>query len=124
MSLPPYPKYSHVMRALLNDLAPVTTHQDDDTPVPYIYVQRVGGKADEITDNPVVDVEYVAETRAASDELMEAGQERIRAAGNTAPGGFLIDFAEEVTGAIPMPPLQRRVRGSLATNRLSYRRPR
>lgn len=123
--LPPYPEYDEVLKALLDDLAPVVTHVDETaTPVPYIYVQRVGGREDGVADNPIVDVEYVAETRAASKALKTAGQERIRAAGNTSPGGYLIDIAEEVTGAMPMPPAQRHVRGVIATNRLSYRRAR
>jgi hypothetical protein len=124
MPLPPYPEFDEVMRALLGDLAPVVTWVDDKTPVPYILVGRVGGREDGVFDNPVIDTEYVAATRAESKQLKTAGQERIRNAGNTAPGGHLIDIAEEVTGGQYLPPIQRQTRGVTATNRLSYRRPR
>ncbi|WP_280389799.1 hypothetical protein [Nocardia wallacei] len=124
MSFPDYPEYDEVMRALFDGLAPVVTFVDDATPDTYIYVERVGGREDGVFDNPVVDVEYVAPTRAASKALKRAGQERVRFAGNTAPGGFLIDTAEEVTGAVPSPPVQRELREFTATNRFSYRRPR
>lgn len=124
MALPPYPEFDEVMKALLDDIAPVVTSVDDNTPLPYIFVTRVGGREDGVIDNPVIDTEYVDETRAGSKALKTAGQERIRAAGNTAPGGFLIDVAEEVTGAQYIPPHQRNARGATATNRLSYRRPR
>lgn len=124
MSLPPYPEFDEVMKALLGDIAPVVTFEDDKIDPPYIYVTRVGGREDGIIDNPIIDVEYVAATRAESKTLKTAGQERIRAAGNTAPGGFLIDVAEETTGGQYVPPLQRDARGVTATVRLSYRRPR
>jgi len=124
VALPPYPEFDEVMRALLDDLAPVVTWVDDKTPIPHIFVTRVGGREDGMIDNPIIDTEYVAETRAASKDLKTAGQERIRNAGNTAPGGFLIDVAEEVTGGQYIPPFQRQARGVTATNRLSYRRPR
>ncbi|WP_063023814.1 phage tail termination protein [Nocardia niwae] len=124
MSLPPYPEYDEVMKALLNDIAPVVTAESDQTDPPYIYVTRVGGREDGVADNPVIDIEYVAATRAASKALKTAGQERVRAAGNTAPGGYLIDVAEETTGGQYIPPERRDVRGVTATVRLSYRRPR
>ncbi|NKY60356.1 hypothetical protein [Nocardia flavorosea] len=124
MSLPDYPEYDEVLKALFDGLAPVVTFIDDDLPAEYIYVQRVGGREDGVFDNPVVDVEYVGPTRAASKALKKAGQERVRHCGNTAPGGFLIDVAEEVTGAMPMSPQQRDMREFIATNRFSYRRPR
>lgn len=124
MSLPPYPEFDEVMKALLDDLAPVVTSESDEIPPPYIYVTRVGGREDGVFDNPVIDVEYVAETRAESKSLKTACQERIRAAGNTAPGGFLIDVAEEQTGGQYVPPARRDVRAVTATVRLSYRRPR
>ena len=124
MSLPPYPEFDDVMRALLNDLAPVVTFESDEIDAPFIYVTRVGGREDGIFDNPLIDVEYVAATRAESKQLKTAGQERIRAAGNTAPGGYLIDVAEETTGGQYIPPVKRDDRGVTATVRLSYRRPR
>ncbi|WP_109527262.1 MULTISPECIES: hypothetical protein [Nocardia] len=114
------------MKALLDDIAPVVTHEDDEIPPPYIYVTRVGGRVDDAADNPIVDLEYVAESRAESKTLKSAGQERILAAGNTAPGGYLIDVAEENPGGGGqyIPPSQRDRRGVTATVRLSYRRPR
>lgn len=124
MPLPPYPEFDDVMKALLDDLAPVVTFESDEIEPPFIYVTRVGGRTDDTTDNPVIDVEYVAATRAESKSLKTAGQERIRAAGNTAPGGYLIDTAEETTGGQYIPPVQRDLRGVTATVRLSYRRPR
>lgn len=124
MPLPPYPEFDEVMKALLDDIAPVVTAESDEIDPPYIYVTRVGGRADDVADNPLIDVEYVATTRAASKQLKTAGQERIRAAGNTAPSGFLIDTAEETTGGQYIPPERRDVRGVTATVRLSYRRPR
>ncbi|MEV6219797.1 hypothetical protein [Nocardia sp. NPDC051833] len=124
MPLPPYPEFDEVMRALLGDIAPVVTFESDEIDPPYIYVTRVGGREDGVADSPVIDVEYVAATRAESKTLKTAGQERIRAAGNTAPGGFLIDTADETTGGQYLPPLQRELRGVTATVRLSYRRPR
>ncbi len=120
----PFPDFDEVMKALLDDIAPVVTFESDETEPPYIYVTRVGGRADEITDNPVIDVEYVATTRAESKTLKTAGQERILSAGNTSPGGFLIDTAEEQTGGQYIPPVRRDDRGVTATVRLSYRRPR
>lgn len=122
--LPDYPEYDEVLKALFDGLAPVVTFIDDSLPGTFIYVERVGGREDGIADNPVVDIEYVAPTRAASIALKRAGQQRIRHAGNTAPGGFLIDMAEEVTGALPTDPIKRDHREFIATNRLSYRRPR
>lgn len=124
MSLPDYPEYDEVLRALFDGLAPVVTFLDDNTPKRCIYVQRVGGREDGIFDNPVVDIEYLDETRAAAKSLKKAGQERVRNAGNTAPGGYLIDVAEEQTGPMPMSPQQRELREFIATNRFSYRRPR
>ncbi|MGY1946571.1 phage tail termination protein [Nocardia asiatica] len=124
MSLPPYPEFDEVMRALLNDIAPVVTSESDEIEPPYIYVTRVGGREDGVADNPLIDVEYVAKTRAESKTLKTAGQERIRNAGNTAPGGFLIDVAEEQTGGQYIPPTRRDARAVTATVRLSYRRPR
>jgi hypothetical protein len=112
------------MRALLGDLAPVITFVDDEQSVPYILVTRVGGKEDGIFDNPLIDTEYVAATRAESKALKTAAQDRIRYAGNTAPGGHLIDTAEEYMGGQYIPPFRRDHRGVTATNRLSYRRPR
>ncbi|WP_157838413.1 hypothetical protein [Nocardia farcinica] len=112
------------MRALLADIAPVVTFESDQIEPPYIYVTRVGGREDGVADNPVIDVEYVAATRAESKQLKTAGQERIRNAGNTAPGGFLIDVAEETSGGQYIPPQNRELRGVTATVRLSYRRPR
>ncbi|WP_449289679.1 phage tail termination protein [Nocardia halotolerans] len=112
------------MKALLDDIAPVVTFESDEIDPPYIYVTRVGGREDGVADNPVIDVEYVASTRAESKTLKTAGQERILAAGNTAPGGFLIDVAEEATGGQYIPPQRRDARGVSATVRLSYRRPR
>lgn len=124
MPLPPYPEFDEVMRALLSDIAPVVTFESDQIEPPYIYVTRVGGREDGVADNPVIDVEYVAATRAESKQLKTAGQERIRNAGNTAPGGFLIDVAEETVGGQYIPPQNRELRGVTATVRLSYRRPR
>ncbi|AXK88615.1 hypothetical protein SAMN05421776_12323 [Nocardia farcinica] len=124
MPLPPYPEFDEVMRALLSDIAPVVTFESDQIEPPYIYVTRVGGREDGVADNPVIDVEYVAATRAESKQLKTAGQERIRNAGNTAPGGFLIDVAEETSGGQYIPPQNRELRGVTATVRLSYRRPR
>ncbi|BAD58767.1 hypothetical protein [Nocardia farcinica] len=124
MPLPPYPEFDEVMRALLADIAPVVTFESDQIEPPYIYVTRVGGREDGVADNPVIDVEYVAATRAESKQLKTAGQERIRNAGNTAPGGFLIDVAEETSGGQYIPPQNRELRGVTATVRLSYRRPR
>ncbi|WP_280357074.1 hypothetical protein [Nocardia otitidiscaviarum] len=124
MALPPYPEFDDVMRALLDDIAPVVTFESDEIDPPYIFVTRVGGNEDGVADNPVIDVEYVAASRAESKLLKTAGQERIRAAGNTAPGGYLIDTAEERTGGQYIPPVQRDARGVTATVRLSYRRPR
>lgn len=124
MALPPYPEFDDVMKALLGDIAPVVTFESDEIDPPYIYVTRVGGREDGVADNPVIDVEYVAATRAESKTLKAAGQERIRAAGNTEPGGYLIDVAEETTGGQYLPPMQRELRGVTATVRLSYRRPR
>ncbi|WP_068059392.1 phage tail termination protein [Nocardia xishanensis] len=124
MPLPPYPEFDEVMRALLGDLAPVVTFESDEIEPPFIYVTRVGGREDDVFDSPLIDVEYVAATRAESKQLKTAGQERIRAAGNTAPGGFLIDTAEETTGGQYIPPQNRQLRGITATVRLSYRRPR
>ncbi|MBF6358200.1 hypothetical protein IU449_27260 [Nocardia higoensis] len=123
MSLPDYPEYDEVLKALLDDLAPVVTFIDDSLTT-YIFVNRVGGKEDGVADNPVVDLEYVAPTRAAAKALKKTAQERIRHAGNTAPGGFLIDTVDEVTGPMPMDPMQRQLREFTATVRLSYRRPR
>ncbi|MFC4373374.1 hypothetical protein ACFO5K_04620 [Nocardia halotolerans] len=120
----PYPDFDDVMKALLDDIAPVVTFESDEIDPPYIYVTRVGGREDGVADNPVIDVEYVASTRAESKTLKTAGQERILAAGNTAPGGFLIDVAEEATGGQYIPPQRRDARGVSATVRLSYRRPR
>ncbi|TDP29761.1 hypothetical protein [Nocardia ignorata] len=120
----PYPDFDDVMKALLDDIAPVVTFESDEIDPPYIYVTRVGGREDGVADNPVIDVEYVAATRAESKTLKTAGQERILAAGNTAPGGFLIDVAEEATGGQYIPPERRDARGVSATVRLSYRRPR
>lgn len=126
MTLQPYPEFDEVMRALLGDLAPVVTFEDDEIEPPYIYVTRVGGRDDGIFDSPIIDVEYVAATRAESKQLKTAGQERIRFAGNTAPGGYLIDVAEENPGGGGqyIPPRQRAHRGVTATIRLSYRRAR
>jgi hypothetical protein len=126
MPLSAYPEFDEVMRALLGDIAPVVTFESDQIEPPYIYVTRVGGREDGIFDNPIIDVEYVAATRAESKQLKTAGQERIRFAGNTAPGGFLIDVAEENPGGGGqyIPPTQRNLRGVTATVRLSYRRPR
>ncbi|WP_280466069.1 hypothetical protein [Nocardia brasiliensis] len=124
MSLPPYPEFDEVMKALLDDIAPVVTFENDERQPPFIYVTRVGGRDDGIFDNPLIDVEYVAATRAESKALKTAGQERIRNAGNTAPGGFLIDTAEETAGGQYIPPIKRDLRGITATVRLSYRRPR
>lgn len=124
MAMPPFPEFDEVMRALLEDIAPVVTFESDEIDPPYIYVTRVGGNADEITDSPIVDIEYVAANRAASKLLRSAGQERILAAGNTAPGGHLIDNTSERTGGQYIPPARRDVRGVTATVRLSYRRPR
>ncbi len=124
MTIIPYPQFDEVMRALLGDLAPVVTWVDDDTPVPYIRVTRVGGKENSVFDSPLIDVEYVAETRDASKNLMIAGQDIIRYAGNTSPGGFLIDTADESNGGIYIPPYRRDHRGATATVRVSYRRPR
>ncbi|MBF6394016.1 hypothetical protein IU443_29225 [Nocardia farcinica] len=124
MPLPPYPEFDEVMRALLSDIAPVVTFESDQVEPPFIYVTRVGGREDGVADNPVIDVEYVAATRAESKQLKTAGQERIRNAGNTAPGGFLIDVAEETSGGQYIPPQNRELRGVTATVRLSYRRPR
>jgi hypothetical protein len=75
-------------------------------------------------DSPLIDTEYVDTTRDGSKQLLEAGQELVRFAGNTAPGGYLIDVAEEKTGGMYLPPLNRQRRGVTATNRLSYRRQR
>jgi hypothetical protein len=126
MTLQPYPEFDDVMRALLGDIAPVVTYEDDEIDPPYIYVTRVGGREDGVFDNPIIDVEYVAATRAESKALKRAGQERIRFAGNTAPGGYLIDVAEENPGGGGqyIPPHRRDVRGVTTTNRLSYRRAR
>jgi hypothetical protein len=126
MPLPPYPEFDDVMKALLDDIAPVVTHESDEIPPPYIYVTRVGGADNGWSDNPIIDVEYVADSRAESKTLKTAGQERIRAAGNTRPGGYLIDTAEENPGGGGqyIPPQQRDRRGVTATVRLSYRRPR
>ncbi|WP_444543630.1 phage tail termination protein [Nocardia thailandica] len=122
--MPPFPEFDEVMRALLDDIAPVVTFESDQIEAPYIFVTRVGGRATEIVDAPVIDIEYVAATREASKAMRSAGQERILAAGNTAPGGYLIDTADEQTGGRFMPPLRRDDRGVTATVRLSYRRPR
>ncbi|MGW5519998.1 phage tail termination protein [Nocardia africana] len=124
MSLPPYPEFDDVMKALLGDIAPVVTFESDEIAPPFIYVTRVGGKEDGVFDNPIIDVEYVAASRAESKTLKNAGQERIRYAGNTAPGGYLIDVAEEQTGGQYIPPFKRDTRGVTATVRLSYRRTR
>jgi hypothetical protein len=124
MAVIPYPKFDEVMRALLGDIAPVVTFVDDNTPRPYIRVTRVGGAEDGVADNPLIYTEYVAETRAASKALETAGQDRVLFAGNTAPGGFLIDTAEERSGGVFLPPHDRDVRAVSATYRLSYRRPR
>ncbi|MFD3594272.1 hypothetical protein ACFWU5_16210 [Nocardia sp. NPDC058640] len=120
----PFPEFDDVMKALLDDIAPVVTFESDKIDPPYIYVTRVGGRADDVADNPVIDIEYVAGTRAESKVLKTAGQERILAAGNTAPGGYLIDVAEEATGGQYIPPERRDARAVSATVRLSYRRPR
>ncbi|MEV4127151.1 hypothetical protein [Nocardia sp. NPDC049707] len=114
------------MKALLDDIAPVVTAESDEIDPPYIYVTRVGGREDGTADNPIIDVEYVAVTRAASKLLKTAGQERIRFAGNTEPGGYLIDVAEENPGGGGqyIPPRKRDQRAVTATVRLSYRRPR
>jgi hypothetical protein len=124
MPVIPYPEFDEVMRALLGDIAPVVTFVDDNTPTPYILVSRVGGAEDGITDNPLIDVEYVADTRDESKALKTQGQDRIRYAGNTSPGGFLIDTADEKNGALYIPPYRRDHRGATATVKLSYRRPR
>ncbi|MFD6400821.1 hypothetical protein [Nocardia sp. NPDC060249] len=122
MPLPPYPEFDEVLRALLGDIAPVVTFESDALDPPFIYVTRVGGREDGVADNPIIDIEYIATTRAESKTLKTAGQERIRAAGNTAPGGYLIDVAEETAGGQYIPPMQREYRGVTATVRLSYRR--
>ncbi|MFE2994083.1 hypothetical protein ACFXG4_03575 [Nocardia sp. NPDC059246] len=124
MSLPPFPEFDEVLKALLGDIAPVVTFESDEIPPPYIYVTRVGGAADEIMDSPVVDVECIDNDRAASKILKTAVLERIRFAGNTEPGGFLIDTASEKTGGQYIPPFRRDARGVTATVQLSYRRPR
>lgn len=120
----PYPKFDEVMRALLSDIAPVVTFVDEKTTRPYIRVTRVGGSEDGVSDNPLIYTEYVADTRAASKDLEKLGQDRILFAGNTSPGGFLIDTAEERAGGVFLPPHDRDVRSVSATYRLSYRRPR
>jgi hypothetical protein len=124
MTFPPYPKFDEVLRALLGDLAAVVTYVDDNTPDPYILVNRVGGKEDGIKDNPLIDIQYVAATRDASKTLAETGQERIRFAGNTSPGGYLIDTADESAGGLYIPPYRRDHRGVTETIKLSYRRAR
>ncbi|MFE5290335.1 hypothetical protein ACFRAQ_35745 [Nocardia sp. NPDC056611] len=124
MSLPPFPEFDDVMRALLGDIAPVVTYESDEIPPPYIYVTRVGGAADDIMDRPVIDVECIADDRAASKALKTTVLERVRFAGNTKPGGYQIDTASEKTGGQYIPPFRRDSRGVTATVELSYRRPR
>lgn len=124
MTLRPFPEFDEVMKALLEDIAPVVTFESDQLDPPFIYVTRVGGAASEIFDSPIIDVECVAADRAASKTLKTLVLERIRAAGNTAPGGFLIDNTSETTGGQYLPPMRRDTRGVTATVRLSYRRPR
>ena len=124
MAVVPYPQFDEVMRALLSDIAPVVTFVDADTPTPHIRVTRVGGSEDGVADNPLIFVEYTADTRAVSKDLEKLGQDRILYAGNTSPGGFLIDTAEERSGGVFLPPHERDHRSVSATYRLSYRRPR
>ncbi|MFC4128919.1 phage tail termination protein [Nocardia rhizosphaerae] len=124
MTMPPFPSFDDIMKALLDDIAPVVTFESDQLEPPYIFVTRVGGRASDLIDAPVIDIEYVASTREESKVLKSAGQERVLAAGNTAPGGYLIDTADEQTGGRFMPPLRRDDRGVTATVRLTYRRPR
>ncbi|MET8430161.1 hypothetical protein [Nocardia sp. NPDC004860] len=120
----PFPNFDDVMRALLNDIAPVVTYESDEIPPPYIYVTRVGGAATDLIDSPIIDVECVAADRAASKDLKTVVLDRIKFAGNTAPGGHLIDTAGEKTGGQYIPPFRRDARGVTATVELSYRRPR
>lgn len=126
--LTPFPDAEKVAVALLypvldDDKKVVTATTTSLTP-PMIRVTRTGGEDDYITDYPRIDVQCIAGSRAQSWDMAEQCRQIILAAGNTAPGGWLIDSARTVTPAQQIPDPNTDIRVVTATYVLALRRPR
>ena len=89
--------------------------------LPIIWIARTGGSSDGITDRPILDVDCIAMTRRAASEVAQAVRGRVFSSPGTAPGGFLIDSASELTGRSPRPDVDPKLSVIQATFQLSFR---
>lgn len=116
-----YPDAETVVCALLADIAPTVTYRTETTPKPYIFVRRVGGSEDGVTDRPLMRIETLGESRAESNTLMSQVRTRILNAGCTNAGGALIDATAEVSGGQQAPYFNPEDRNIVSSYRFSFR---
>jgi hypothetical protein len=71
-----FPDANAVMTALLSPLAPVVLYLPNDFAVPIITVKRIGGQSDpnDVTDFPIVLVNYYGDSYDTAQALASAGQ--------------------------------------------------
>lgn len=116
-----YPDAETVVCALLADIAPAITYRTEKTPKPYIFVRRVGGSEDGVTDRPIMRIETLGESRAESNTLMAQVRSRILNAACATAGGALIDATTEVAGGQQAPYFNPEDRNIVSSYRFSFR---
>ena len=117
-----YPNVEDVLCDLLDPLAPTITWRDPDRPLPYIFVRRIGGREDGITDRPAVRVEVTADNYELARDLMGSVRSTILSCGCTNVNGVAVDTANEVTAAQQTPAYNPEDNNVTSTFVLSFRK--
>jgi len=121
-----YPNATIVVMDLVADIATTRTSvpPNFDPATELITVRRVGGApdADDVTDNPVVQVACYAPTYPAAAELAQAVQVRILSSPLTDVNGVLVDDAHIFVGEQEVPDVYPDDRRIVSTYQLGWRR--
>ncbi|EPD63176.1 DUF3168 domain-containing protein [Streptomyces sp. HGB0020] len=122
--LAPFPDVEDLLVQALADLSTTGTvySADLDDELPFTRVRRAGGTDDRRTDSALVDVETAAATRAQAWQVARAIQQRLLSGPLHVAGVGVVDRAVTEVGLRGVLLDNTRLRGVLATYRLSLRR--
>lgn len=121
-----YPNAVEVVMDMLADLAPVrvAVPPNFDAGSPLIVVKRIGGTPDanDITDNPIIQVGCYGPSYPAASDLAASAQVRILTSPCTEVNGVLVDSARLYVGEQELPDVYPDDRRIISTYQLGWRR--